>query len=296
MFFECEGLDHQGFCFRPPSEAYSILFQATLGCSHNKCSFCSAFKEKRFAIKDRNIWEKDLKFAEKYCRGQTRLFVMDGDALIMPMRHWEWLLSNISERLPWVERVSTYGNAKGVALKSDEDLRRLREMGLSLIYYGIESGHPEVLKDIKKGSTPEKLVEQALRLKKAGFALSVTVILGLAGMDKSREHAIETGRVLSAIDPEYVGALSLMLSEDAPIYERVRSGELVLPEGLDFVQELGLMFANTRLSGGWFMANHASNYLTIRAHLPEDREKTLQRINAALDGRISLRKEWMRAL
>ncbi|MDR0827767.1 MAG: radical SAM protein [Desulfovibrio sp.] len=296
MFFENEGLDHQGFCFRPPSEAYSILFQATLGCSYNKCTFCSAFKEKRFAIKDRAIWEKDISFAEKYCRRQNRLFVMDGDALIMPMRHWEWLLANISERLPWVERVATYGNAKGVAMKSDEDLLRLRELGLSLIYYGIESGHPEVLKDIKKGSDPEKLIEQAQRLKKAGFELSVTVILGIGGLEKSREHAIETGRVLSAVDPEYVGALSLMLSEDAPIYERVRSGELVLPEGLDFVRELGLMFENTKLSNGWFMANHASNYLTIKAHLPEDRDKTMRRINAALEGEIDLRPEWMRAL
>ncbi|MDR2123934.1 MAG: radical SAM protein [Desulfovibrio sp.] len=296
MFFESEGLDHQGFCFRPPSEAYSILFQATLGCSHNKCTFCNAFKYKRFAIKDMSIWEKDMAFAEKHCTRQKRLFVMDGDALIMPMRKWEWLLTNIRERLPWVERVATYGNAKGVALKSDEDLVRLRDMGLSLIYYGIESGHPDVLKDIRKGATPEKLVEQARRLKQAGFALSVTVILGLAGKDKSCAHAVETGRVLSAVDPEYVGALSLMVAEDAPIYERLRSGELILPEGVDFVRELGLMFANTHLSNGWLMANHASNYLTIRAHLPEDREPAMQRIAAALNGTISLRDEWMRAL
>jgi radical SAM superfamily enzyme YgiQ (UPF0313 family) len=294
MYFD-EGLDHQGPCIRPPSEAYSILLQATLGCSHNKCTFCETFKHKRFAIKDRSIWEKDLQFAEKYCTRQNRVFVMDGDALIMPMKHWEWLLANIAERLPWVERVSTYGNAKGVALKSDGDLKRLRELGLSMIYYGVESGHPDVLRDVRKGSTPEKLAEQGRRLKNAGFILSVTVMTGIGGVEGSLEHAEKTGDLLSLIDPEYVGALTLLLAPGTPLEEKARSGAFVLPDQISLLKELGVMIEHTNLTDGWFMANHPSNYLPVRAHLPFDKQETLTRIHAALAGDISLRPEWLRA-
>ncbi len=293
--FTREGLDHQGYCIRPPSEAYSILLQATLGCSHNKCTFCEAFKDKRFAIKDRAIWEKDLKYAEKHCRHQNRLFVMDGDAFIMPMRHWEWLLTNIKERLPWLERVSTYANAKGVAMKSDADLKRLRELGLSMVYYGVESGHAEVLKKVKKGADPEKLITQAKRLKEAGIALSITVIVGLAGREGSLEHAIATGELLTKIDPEYVGALTLMLPPGTPIYDEARQGSYQLPDQLELLAELGVLFANTHLSNGMFTANHASNYLPIRAQLPADREKVMALIKKALEGKVNLRPEWMRA-
>lgn len=294
MIFE-EGLDHQGYCIRPPSEAYSILLQATLGCSHNKCTFCGAFKNKRFAIKDQAIWEKDLQFAEKYCKRQDRVFVMDGDAFIMPMKRWEWLLTNIRDRLPWVTRVSTYANAKGVAMKSDEDLKRLRDLGLSLIYYGVESGHDDVLANVKKGASAEKLIEQGQRLKKAGFALSITVMTGIAGVDGSFEHARETGRVLTAIDPEYVGCLTLLVEPGTPIEEKAKKGELAMPDQLGLLQEVGVMIENTNLTDGWFMANHPSNYLPIKAHLPYDKEETLAKIHAALEGKVQLRPEWMRA-
>lgn len=290
-----EGLDHQGNCIRPPSEAYSILLQATLGCSHNKCSFCEAYKDKRFSIKDQAIWERDLDFAEKYCRQQDRVFVMDGDAFIMPMPRWEWLLQNISRRLPWVKRVSTYANAKSVALKSDADLHRLRALGLNMLYYGVESGHPEVLKKIRKGSDPEKLVTQARRLKDAGFIISVTVIVGMGGHDLSLEHAKATGDILSRIDPDYAGALTLMVSPDAPLYAEVQNGSFVLPSQMELLAELGVIFAHTNMTKGMFTANHASNYLPIRAYMPEDKEKVLGFIHEALDGKIKLREEWMRA-
>ncbi|SBV94903.1 Radical SAM domain protein [uncultured delta proteobacterium] len=296
MFFETEGLDHQGYCIRPPSEAYSILLQATLGCSHNKCTFCDAFKAKRFAIKDRAIWEKDIEFASRYCRRQDRVFVMDGDAFVMPMRHWEWLLTAIATRLPWVTRIGTYANAKGVALKTDDELRRLRELGLSMIYYGVESGHPDVLRKVHKGADPEKLLTQARRLKDAGFTLSVTVIVGLAGREGSLEHAKATGDLLTKIDPDYVGALTLMLPPGAPISGEVREGTLELPGQMELLAELGVMFSHTTLTQGMFTANHASNYLPIRAHLPQDKEKVMALIRSALDGKIALRQEWMRAL
>ena len=293
--FGLQGLDHQGDCYRPPSEAHSILLQATLGCSHNKCTFCDQFRSKRFAIKDRAIWERDLAFAEQHCRRQNRLFVMDGDAFIMPMKHWEWLLTNIARRLPWVERVGTFANAKGVAMKSDADLARLRELGLQMIYYGVESGHPDVLKRMHKGATAEKLVEQGQRLKKFGFTLSCTVIVGLGGVEQSLEHAKATGEVLSAINPDFAGALTLMLMPDTPLYDEYTAGRFTLPDQDALLLELRTLFAYTNLTNGMFTSNHASNYLPIKAHLPEDKEATLALIDKALEGRVNLRSEWMRA-
>ena len=207
---EPTGFHYVGDCIRPPSEANSILLQATLGCSHNKCTFCRTFRQKRFSIKDHKYLESDLEFAAKYCKRQRRVFIMDGDALVMPMREWRWLLGGIHEKLPWVERIGTYGNAKSVALKSDEDLIWLKEQGVGIVYYGLESGHPEILKRINKGSTPEKLIKQGRRIIEAGMKLSVTVILGLAGDDAAlaKEHAQATDQVLSEIDPEFVGALT----------------------------------------------------------------------------------------
>lgn len=296
MIPEPAGFDHQGYCIRPPSEARSILLQATLGCSHNKCTFCDAYKGKRFAIKDRAIWDRDITFAARHCCGWDKVFVMDGDALVMPMRHWDWLLANIRDRLPWVTRVATYANAKSVAAKSDEDLRKLRGMGLSMAYYGVESGHAEVLQKIRKGADPEKLHMQARRLIDAGFTLSATVIVGLAGRESALSHATATGNLLSRIDPHFVGALTLMLPPGAPLGEEAANGNFTLPGRMELLAELGVLLSHTNLTGGLFTANHASNYLPLKARLPEDKERTVALIRRALEGDIALRPEWMRAL
>jgi radical SAM superfamily enzyme YgiQ (UPF0313 family) len=293
---EPQGFDYVGMCIRPPSEADSILIQATLGCSHNKCSFCGTYRDKRFAIKPQATLERDLAFAQKYCRRQNRVFVMDGDALIMPMRHWEWLLGQIKERLPWVRRVGAYANAKSVALKSDEDLRRLKELGLGIVYYGVESGHPQVLSEISKGSTPAKLIAQGRRLKAAGLKVSVTVLLGIGGTQRSLEHAQATGELLTAMDPDFVGALTLMIIPGTPLGDQARAGNFSLPDAPGMLRELREMIAHTRLSGGLFYANHASNYLPVKARLPQDQERTLALIDHALGGQVQLRPEWMRAL
>jgi radical SAM superfamily enzyme YgiQ (UPF0313 family) len=293
---EPQGFDYVGMCIRPPSEADSILIQATLGCSHNKCSFCGTYRDKRFAIKPQATLERDLAFAQKYCRRQNRLFVMDGDALIMPMRHWEWLLGQIKERLPWVRRVGAYANAKSVALKSDEDLRRLKELGLGILYYGVESGHPQVLGDISKGSTPTKLITQGRRIKTAGIRLSVTVLLGIGGTERSLEHARATGELLSAMDPDFVGALTLMLIPGTPLGDQAQAGAFSLPDAPGMLRELREMIAHTNLSGGLFYANHASNYLPVKARLPQDQARTVALIDKALGGQVQLKPEWMRAL
>lgn len=294
---EPNGFDYVGYCIRPPSEAYSILIQATLGCSHNKCTFCGSYRDKRFAIKDQATLERDLAFAERHCRRQDRVFIMDGDALIMPMKRWEWLLTQIRERLPWVRRVGAYANAKGVSMKSDEELKRLKELGLGILYYGVESGHPQVLKDIRKGSTPEKLIREGRRVKAAGIRLSVTVLLGIGGLAMGQEHARATGELLTAMDPDFIGALTLMLIPGTELGDKaLAGGGFQLPDAPAMLAELREMIAHTNLSGGLFYANHASNYLPIKARLPQDKERTLALIDQALAGKVGLRPEWARAL
>ncbi len=298
MFFDTtEGFDYVGYIMRPPSEHDSILIQATVGCSHNKCSFCSAYKDKRpFRIKDEATLLKDLAYARRCCRHMNRVFLMDGDALIIPQKRLVWILEQIREQLPWVSRVGLYANAKSVKLKSDEDLRRLRELGLGIAYLGVESGDDETLRRINKGADSATLVEQGKRLEAAGIAASVTVLLGIAGPGRSLEHARATGRVLTAMDPSYVGALSVMVTPGTPLHDEMERGAYQVPEPYDILRELREMVEHTDLSRGLFMANHASNYLPLRLQYPEGKSGALQVIDAALAGQVRLRPEWYRAL
>ncbi|MCG8567782.1 MAG: B12-binding domain-containing radical SAM protein [Desulfobacterales bacterium] len=289
-------MHYGGMIIRPPSEAYSILLQVTLGCSHNKCTFCGTFRDKRFNIKSDEIIFQDIEYARENCRHQNRLFICDGDALIVPQRRLVPILKRIRERLPWVDRIGVYANTKSIAMKSDEELKELRDLGVGIAYMGLESGDDVVLKDIRKGATSEKMIAQGQRLKQAGIKLSVTVLVGLAGQAGSQQHATETGRVLSAMDPDFVGALSLMLVPGTELYDDHQAGRFQLMGAEEMLVELGTMIATTHLSDGLFHANHASNYLPIRARLPRDKEKTLQLISQALDGDVKLKPEYLRAL
>lgn len=298
VFFDSEeGFHYVGPLMRPPSEHDSILIQATIGCSHNKCTFCGAYRDKKlFSIKDEAIILKDLAYAARRCRHMDRVFLMDGDALIIPQKRLVWILERIREYLPWVTRVGLFGNAKSIGMKSDDDLRRLRELGLGIVYLGVESGDDETLRRIRKGADSAKLIEQGKRLKAAGITTSITVLVGIASPGRSLEHARETGRVLSAIDPDYVGALSVIVTPGTPLADELASGAFVVSEPEQVLRELREMVAHTELSRGFFMSNHASNYLPLRIRYPEGKESALRAIDAALAGQINLRPEWYRAL
>ncbi len=292
-----DGMDYQGVVIRPPSEADSILLQATLGCSHNKCTFCGTYKDKRFSIKDEQTILADLRFAQRYCRRQKRLFIMDGDALVMPHARLVWLLEKIKEYLPWVTRIGLYANAKSVRLKTDDQLRQYVELGVGIAYYGVETGHRELLKNIKKGSSPETLIAQGKRLRQAGMKLSVTVLLGIGGRALSLEHARATGELLTALDPEYVGALTLMLLENTELGQDYLAGRFEPLSQTELLREFREMLAATGLSRGhMFFSNHASNYLPLKVIYPDGKPRALARIDQALSGRVELRPEWMRAL
>jgi radical SAM superfamily enzyme YgiQ (UPF0313 family) len=293
---ESEGMHYEGYCIRPPSEAYSILLQVTLGCSHNKCTFCGSYKGKRFTIKDDETILSDILFASKYMKRQDRVFLMDGDALIIPQKRLMWILDRIREHLPWVRRVGAYGNTKGIKMKSLEQLTQLKKNGLGILYLGAETGDEELRKKINKGSTAQTCIEMGRKVKEAGIKLSVTVLLGIAGREGSLAHARATGELLSAMDPNYVGALTVMLIPGTPLYEEHRKGEFQLPDEKELLQELREMIAHTNLSRGLFFSNHASNYLPVKAKLPKGKQEALDLIDAALKGDVGLRPEWMRAL
>lgn len=289
-------LDYEGPIIRPPSEARSIILQVTVGCSHNRCTFCVTYRGKRFRIKEQGRVEADLDKAARIYPGVRRLFVADGDALIMPMRHWEWLLPAIRERVPAVQRVGVYATGRSVRKKSDTELRWLRENGLRIVYLGVESGDDETLRYVRKDSDAAQLVEAGRRLKQAGLTVSVTVLLGIAPPGRSEIHARETGRVLSAMDPQFVGALSVMVCEGTELAKLVAGGAHTIPSPAGYLRELREMLAHTELSDGNFMANHASNYLPLKVHLPEGRADALSLIDRALSGEVALKPEGLRAL
>ncbi len=289
------GMHYEGMIIRPPSEADSILLQVTLGCSHNKCAFCGAYKEKRFTIKDDSIIDADIDYAAENLRFMRRVFLIDGDALIIPQARLVRILTRIRERMPWIQRIGIYANTKGILRKTPEELAVLRELGLGIAYFGLESGDAEVLRDMKKGHAPERMIEAGQRIREAGIKLSVMVILGLAGRgERSLEHARATGEALSAIDPNYVGVLTLMLYPDTEVSARVKAGTFELLSPQEMLRELREMLFHTNMTRGLFFANHASNYLPLKVKMPADKAKALESLDNALNGNIALKPEWMR--
>lgn len=290
-------MDYEGLIIRPPSEAYSLLLQVTVGCSHNRCTFCGTYRQKKFKIKPLERIEKDLREATTY-GPISRLFLCDGDSLIIPQPRLVEILQMINRYLPGLERIGSYANTKSILRKSVDDLRQLRELGLKILYLGVETGNAELLTKIIKGATREKMVEAARRVKEAGIELSVTVILGIGGIEKSIEHAMDTASLLTEMDPDYVGALTLMFVPQTELYEDYLAGRFVLPDKIGFIRELYLMIANSNFTDCYFTSNHASNYLPIKARLPRQKEKILKMIGAVIEendvGRM--RPEYLRGL
>lgn len=289
-------MDYQGPIYRPPSEADSILLQVTTGCSHNRCTFCGMYKGQRFSIKSAEQVERDIDFAALHYPHARRLFLCDGDALILPQARLLSILACIRERLPGISRVGIYANCKGLKAKTEEELLALGDLGLGIVYLGLESGDDSTLAAINKGAASAEMIAQAAKVKASGILLSVTVLLGIAGHHRSQIHAEATGRVLSAMDPDFVGALSIILESGTLLAEEVAAGRFSLPEPLDLVRELRTMIKATHLSAGLFHANHASNYLPIRARLPQEKSRTLALLDQALEGRYALKPEYLRGL
>ena len=282
---------------RPPSEAYSLLLQVTVGCSHNKCTFCPTYKGEKFRIKSFAEIEEDILEASDY-RSVEKIFLCDGDALIIPQPRLMEIFVSIHKHIRSMKRVGCYANAKSILRKTPEDLVQLRKLGLKIVYLGVETGNEDLLKKINKGATYAQIVEAGRRIKNAGINLSVTVLLGIGGTEKSVAHAFDTAKILTEIDPDYVGALTVMVVPGTPLHEDYISGRFVLPDTFGFLRELEIMIAHSDFTNCFFTSNHASNYLSIRARMPEEKEKTVRMIHHVIQSgdHRQLRPEYLRGL
>ncbi|MGN0733737.1 MAG: radical SAM protein [Emergencia sp.] len=288
---------YEGDIYRPPSEAYSLLIQVTIGCSHNKCTFCSMFKDKRFRVRDVKEVIENLEMARKTYRRVDRIFLCDGDALCLANSKLMVILEKIRELFPECQRVSVYGSAKDVLRKTHEELVQLRENGIEMIYLGAESGSARVLEAVNKGVTPQQLIEAVHKIEDSGIKASVTFISGLAGKAGWEDHAIETGKMISEMNASYVGLLTLMLDPRAPITGQIERGELELLSGEEVVAETYLMLKHANPTKPCvFRSNHASNYVSLRGDLPRDKEMMMAKLKMAMENTGMLKDERFRAL
>lgn len=290
-------VNYIGSVYRPPSEANSLIIQATLGCNHNRCTFCGSYLEKPFTIRSIEEIREDLKDASRM-GPVTRVFLADGDALCIPQRRLVEILRSVIEFFPSVERIGIYANAKNILRKSLEDLKLLRSLRLGIIYLGVETGDRDLLEKIRKGATYEQMVEAGRRVKDAGILLSVTVLLGIGGVDGSPRHARETARILTDLDPDYVGALSVILVPGTDLHKDHIEGRFTLPDPFELIEELKIMVEESSFTHCVFRSNHASNYLPVKATLPQDKEEIVLAIDRVLQSADSrkLRPEFLRAL
>ncbi len=289
-------MNYVGNVIRPPSEVNAIILQVTVGCSYNKCTFCGAYKDIPFQLKPQEIIEADLQFAGEKCRKQKRVFLADGDVLILSQKKLVRLFSLIHRYLPWIKRISLYGNARSIRGKSMDELLELQAMGLDRVYMGLESGCDNVLQNVKKGETAATMTTAGRKIREAGIFLSVTTLLGLGGVSLSSEHAIATAEVLNNMEPHQIAALTLIPLNNTELGDEVTAGKFILPSPSEILQELHQLISNLKNIRCQFHANHASSYLPLAGRLPRDRESLLASIELALNGTIPLVPDYRRAL
>lgn len=288
---------YEGNIFRPPSEAESYILQATIGCSWNKCVYCAMYRDKEFRVRDLKETLEDLGMAAtRYADRIDKVFVADGDALILTMNEWRPILKQARAALPLLKQVSCYAMASNILEKTDAELKELRELGLNLLYIGPESGDDKTLKRIAKGSTHAHHVEAAQKAHAAGMRISVIAMLGIGGIERTQEHAEGTAQLVTAMDPEYFSALTTSMVPDTPLVTLHKKGFWELPSVTRMLQELRIIVDLARPTHALFRTNHASNHLAIGGTLPRDREAIVATIDAALSGKIALRPDSMRGL
>ena len=284
-------MHYSGAVYRPPSEARSLIVQCTLGCSHNKCAFCTMYKDKKFSINPIEQVLSDLAESRAYAGYIEKIFLADGDALILPMDYLLTVLDYIRDHFPTCKRVAAYATTKAIMRKTDEELRTLREHGLGIVYIGLESGNEELLKKFCKGVTAEEIVLNAIRCKQAGIATSVTAINGMAGANGDwQAHAIDTAKAVSRMKPDYIAFLTLRVYSGTPLHDWIASGEFKMMEPPELMRETRLFLEHIDSDGSIFRSNHASNYLPLGGTLNRDREALIHTIDEALDGKVRLRR------
>ena len=287
---------YYGSVYRPPSEAYSLIVQVTYGCSHNTCAFCSMYKEKRFALRPMDEILEDFQLARNVYRRVGRVFLADGDALVRKAADLYTILDTVRELFPECERVTCYASPASIKIRTDEELQTLRAKGLSMVYMGLESGSDAVLERMRKGHDAAEIVDMGRKVRRNGIALSVTAITGLGGPELLKEHAVETARAFNGMNPEYIGLLTLMVEPGTPLYDWVQDGSFRLLDRTQVLEETRLLVDALDSPGSVFRMNHASNYLSLRGTLNEDKARMLSEIAQAEADLSRLRPEGWRAL
>ena len=291
-----DGMRYEGKLYRPPSEANSYILQATIGCSHNLCTYCDMYRDKKFRVRNLQETLQDIELAKERFPHTEKVFVADGDALIMASEHWLTILVALRQAFPKLRQVSCYATAENLDEKQPEELRALREAGLALLYVGPESGDDKTLKRIAKGASYADHVRAAQMAHQAGMKLSVIMLLGAGGVARSEEHAQASARLVTEMDPEYLAALTLTIVPGTPMARLAGKGGFTLPAPMALLRELRTLVAECRPTSALFRTNHASNYLPTSGRLPADRAHIVGIIDAALDGELPLRDERKRGL
>ena len=289
---------YEGILYRPPSEARSLILQITVGCRHNTCTFCTMYKEKTFRIKSAAEIQEIISEAAASSPQAERIFLADGDALTIDTPQLMEILDQLYATFPNLKRVGIYGGPKDILAKSAAELALLKEHGLSMVYLGVESGNHEVLKLLGKGVTPEEMSKAGQKLKTSGITLSCTIMLGVGGKALSKAHAFDTAKVISQIDPQFLGALTMMLEPAAPLIQLIKRGDFLELDPWESLTELKIMLENLKVSNCVFRSNHASNYLPLRATFPQDRDEILKTLNRVLETSAleELRPDYWRGL
>lgn len=282
--------------FRPPSEADSYLLHVTYGCSHNECTYCAMYLTKKFSLRPEAEILEDIAQAARLMPETRRVFLLDGDALTAPMKRLVPVLKALRGAFPDLARVGSYANAVSINAKSDAELVELRKLGLTIAYLGLESGHEETNRRIVKGATIEEQVRAVKRAQAAGMKMSVMVLLGIAGRAASLEHARDTARVVSEMDPRFVSCLCVTPVPGTPLHADVESGAFELPSPPEILEELRALVEGLELSATVFRSNHASNWLPLGGRLPADKQRLLAAIDLARAGALPLKPDWMRGL
>ncbi|MBI2251934.1 MAG: radical SAM protein [Armatimonadetes bacterium] len=288
-------MKYQEYVIRPPSEARSFILQVTLGCSHNQCAFCGTYRDIPFQVKSLKEIHKDILMAKNYYGDLRRVFLADGNALILPTERLLKIIDYLKEVFPSLQRVGIYSRASDILLKTSEELKALKSAGMNIFYVGLESGSDKVLSIMEKGYTHAQAVKGCLKAQESGIKLSTIILLGIGGKDLAFEHALESAQMLNTINPRYLSVLTLTILKNTPLYIKQKMGIFQLPKPKELLEEMKIFLENLNLSGCIFRTNHASNYLSLEGILNKDQERILQELKQALKVGF-LRPEFLRSL
>jgi radical SAM superfamily enzyme YgiQ (UPF0313 family) len=291
-------IQYEGTLYRPPSEAQSLILQATVGCSYNLCTFCAMYREKRFRVRPLEELQAEIAWARENLGTVRKVFLADGDALVAKARFLESLLDELNATFPDLRRVSVYASPQSLAVRTVEEMRRLAAKGLTLYYLGIESGDDQVLADLEKGVDAAEMIRVANKAHEAGVKLSTMILLGAGGREASLRHARHSADVVNAIGPRFISTLVMTPVEGTPLWDKQQAGEVDDLSPVELACELREFLDHLRVKGSVFRSNHASNYLALKGNLPKDQEALVGYLEdvIARPEEAHFAPEWIRGL